>query len=392
MMGLPFDNISHSNVFAPLLLVLTSYLIYLLVRLQSLPQLGLPVIGAKEGEWFPGVRAAWRNSLNSKTMGWSAWHNYGTKGKACLFPVVVGADLVLLPHSDLSWMIEQPDTVLGHQEDLADSWLLKYTFMTPGVTENPIHEKILSGKFTGQLGNLIPDLMVTIGETVTGTLGLDEWSEVPIQPTVREMVGKSINRALLGKQISNDQRIQANGLAFSLDMMVSVAILQLVWRPLRAIAALLVTLPNRYHTYMFHRLVRPGIERRLSEYEHRSNHTESKEVPEPNDMLQLLIHQAKQLGDSWFCQPEILAARILILNFAAIFTTTFAMTNAILDLTSHSTTYLDELRAEIQGVLAAHGGHWSKHALGDMHKLDSFSKYKHARLPLNSSTTFLLPQ
>lgn len=388
-MALLFDTISRFTIFASSLLVFGSYLAYRLVRWQYVPQLGLPVVGKRENEWFSGVRAAWRNSWDSKTMGWTAWYQYGAKGKVCVFPVIVGADLVLLPHSDLPWMVEQPDSSLGNREEVAESWLLGYTFMNPGVTDNPIHEKLLSGKFTGQLGNLVPDLMATIGETITRNLGVDEWREVPIQSTVRMLAGMSINRALLGKQIGSDQRIQNSGLAFSLDMMVSVAVLQLVWRPLRSLAAILVTLPNRYHSYMFHRIVRPGIIRRLEEYESRRIPMENKSIQEPNDMLELLIHQAKQLNGPWFCQPETLAARILILNFAALFTTTFAMTNAILDLTSHGMRYFDELRAEIQEVLAAHGGEWNKHTLADLVKLDSFSKYEHA-IMLTGSPIFVL--
>lgn len=370
-----FETVSRS--LAPSLLLLVLYLIYRVVSPPSKQNLLLPVIGAKENEWFASARASWRNSWDSKMAGQQAWEKYGSKNETCIFPIVLGADLVLLPHSELSWMIEQPDTVLDHKEDLADSWLLEHTFMTRGVTENPIHEKILSGKFAGQLGNLAPELMATVEHGVTASLGLDTtlWREVPIQSTMRSLAARSTNRAMLGKTMGGNERMIDAALAFALDMMAAVAILQLVWRPLRPLAALLVTLPNRYHSWKFHRILRPGIEQRIGLHEGRLPDSSKAAGSESNDLLQSLIHQAKQLGDPWLCEPDTLAARILILNFAAIFTTTFAMTHAILDLTGYDPQYIEELRVEIKEVLSAHGGRWTKHALAAMVKLDSFSKH-----------------
>lgn len=354
------------------------FLIYRIISSYHKKQLEIPIAGAKEREWFPGVRAAWRNAWDSKTAGWQAWEHYGSKGKACVFPAIIGADLVLLPHSELSWMIEQPETILGHKEDLSDSWLLKHTFMTRGITENPIHEKVLSGKFTGHLGNLISELMTSIEDSITQTLGCktDVWKEVPIESTVRALAAKSISIALLGEDMGSDRRIQDNGLAFAVDMMVSVALLQLVWKPLRPLVALLLTLPNRIHSNAFHRVLRPGIQRRVQRYQSRLGPAMGKQESQalPADLLEFLIHQGKQLEDPWFCEPDTLAARILILNFAAVFTSTFAMTHAILDLTHYSKNHIEALRTEIIEVLTAHNGRWSKHALADLVLLDSFSK------------------
>lgn len=93
--------------------------------------------------------------------------------------------------------------------------------------------------------------------------------------------------------------------------------------------------------------------------------------PEPNDFLQWSIHQAKASGDPYMWKATTLAGRILLLNFAAIHTSSFSITNAILDLAASKQEYIDELRAEIEGVLTEHGGEWNKRALAKMQKLDS---------------------
>ncbi|KAL2287065.1 hypothetical protein FJTKL_06080 [Diaporthe vaccinii] len=93
--------------------------------------------------------------------------------------------------------------------------------------------------------------------------------------------------------------------------------------------------------------------------------------PEPNDFLQWTINHAMRTGDSHFYQVETLAGLQLLLNFASIHTSTFAITHAILDLASSKQEYTDELREEVTAVLAEHGGAWSKQALSKMDKLDS---------------------
>lgn len=93
--------------------------------------------------------------------------------------------------------------------------------------------------------------------------------------------------------------------------------------------------------------------------------------PEPNDFLQWTINHAMKNGDPHFYKVETLAGLQLLLNFASIHTSTFAITHAILDLASSKQEYINDLRDEITTVLADHGGTWSKQALSKMDKLDS---------------------
>jgi cytochrome P450 len=119
-------------------------------------------------------------------------------------------------------------------------------------------------------------------------------------------------------------------------------------------------------------MLTPEIERRLADYDARQRDPENKShAPEPNDCLQWTIRQAKNIGDPYLWKPTTLAIRMMLLNFAAIHTSSFAITSAILDLAASKQEYMDELRAEIEGVLAEHVGEWDKRALARMHKLDS---------------------
>jgi len=88
-------------------------------------------------------------------------------------------------------------------------------------------------------------------------------------------------------------------------------------------------------------------------------------------------------------KTSTLSGRIMLLNFAAIHTSSFSITHALLDLVSSKQEYIDELREEIESVLAEHGGEWNKRALAKMEKLDSVLR-ESARL--NSFVTIGIPR
>lgn len=96
---------------------------------------------------------------------------------------------------------------------------------------------------------------------------------------------------------------------------------------------------------------------------------------EYNDFLQWSIQQARtSLSDNpKEITPHMLVGRLLALNFAAIHTSTFTITNAIFDLVSSDPShhYLEQLREEAALILAAEEGVWTKKGLSKMYKIDS---------------------
>jgi len=85
----------------------------------------------------------------------------------------------------------------------------------------------------------------------------------------------------------------------------------------------------------------------------------------PNDMLSWVMDNAR--GDEKSLRN--LTLRILLVNFAAIHTTSMSFTQALFASMPH---YIQPLRDEVQAVIAKDG--WSKASLGNMHKVDSFLK------------------
>ncbi|KAI0414253.1 putative cytochrome P450 [Xylaria grammica] len=359
----------------PTFLVPTLFLIYFIVSFLRRPRpLDIPIVGSRKGDWFPLLQARWRNTRDFKT---ALEHAY-TQGSPVLVPVAGEGDIVILPPKEVKFIIDQPDSVLGFSERAFEIFQIDYTFMDPKIPRVPLHESLLRSKLTPRIGSLVPDLAeeaVWSLETHWGGAEThDEWREVCVFETVRHIVGSVANRAFVGLPYCRDPELVNNGMAFAIDIPLSSTIIKLIWKPLRPLLAPLATIPNRIHTRRFRKILISEIDRRLQNYDKAQSgqkDQDSSSKDEPNDFLQWSIQQAKAGGDPYMWRNEVLADRILMVNFAAIHTTSFTLTEAILDLVSSKPEYIEEIRQEIVSVLAAHDGSWNKRAISQMEKLDS---------------------
>ncbi|KAI1173444.1 putative cytochrome P450 [Nemania sp. FL0916] len=330
----------------------------------------IPIIGTRKGDWFPLLQARWRNTRDFKTALEAAY----AQSRPVLVPVAGEGDIVIMPPADIKFLLDQPDSVLGFSERAFEIFQIDYTFMEPKIPRVPLHEKLLRTKLTPQIGSLVPELAEEAEWAFKTHWGGSEiendWHEVCVFESMRHVVGGVANRALVGLPYCRDPELVNNGMAFAIDIPLSSTIIKLIWKPLRPLLAPLITLPNRLHTWRFRKLLISEIENRLQIYDKNQGDSESK-IREPNDFLQWSVQQAKAAGDPFMWRKTVLADRILMVNFAAIHTTSFTSTEALLDLVSSKAEYLEEIRQEIISVLAAHGGQWDKRALGQLEGLDS---------------------
>ncbi|RYP17191.1 hypothetical protein DL767_010061 [Monosporascus sp. MG133] len=357
--------------FVPLALVVV-YLTISWLRRPSLPN--VPIVGSRKGDWFPILQARWRNTRNFKT---ALEHAYA-EGRPTLVPVAGEGDIVMLPPSEAKFITDQPDSVLGFNERAFEAFQVDHTFVDPRIARIALNENLLRAKLTPQIGHLVSDLAEeaawALGEYWGGPDATDEWREVCVFETMRHIVGSVANRAFVGLPYCRDPELVNNGMAFAIDIPLTSTLIKLVPKPLRPLLAPLITIPNRIHTQRFRNIVLSEIERRLRNWDNHQSDPEHNASPaerEPNDLLQWSIQQAKAGGDPYMWRSNTLADRLLVVNFAAIHTTSFISTEAVLDLVSSKAEYIDEIRDEIKSVLADHGGNWNKRALAQMEKLDS---------------------
>jgi cytochrome P450 len=350
--------------------LLVGYIVYQLFRPSKLPK--IPIVGAYPGEWFPLLRARWRNAIDMQTATVRAYAQY--KHEACILPAAGANDYVVLPVGEAQWLIDQPDSVLSLKTQIRKDLQIDLTVMDPQLVHNPAHHHLITTTLTRETGNLIPTLLDEAQHSVEEIWGTDvnNFREIDVWPTMQQVIGRITNRVFVGLPLCRNRALLETGIACAQDIPLGSLVLRFVWGPIRPLVALFVTLPNRIHTNRFSRILRHEITHRLAQYDSRQVDLETKAAEkEPNDFLQWSINDAKASGDPYLWKPDTLAGRIMLLNFASIHTSSFAIIHVLLDLASSKAQYIDELRAEITEVLASHGGVWNKRALAAMPKLDS---------------------
>lgn len=362
----PNINIStmlHEFLSHPVVVIVALLTIYVLTSSPRRRRPNIPIIGTRKGDWFPHLQAQWRNTRDFEAALAAAY----AQARPVLVPVLGEGDIVIMPPADIKFLLDQPDSVLGFSERAFEGFQIDYTFPDPTIPRIPLHETLLRTKLTPQIGSLVPDMA---DETACAfdaywkdTEMSGDWREVCVFESMRHIVGRVANRAFIGLPFCRDPELVNNGMAFAADIPLSSTIIKLIWKPLRPILAPIVTIPNRLHTRRFRKIIIAETERRLRIHEAGG--------PEPNDFLQWSIQQAKATGNPYMWRSAVLADRILIVNFAAIHTTSLTLTEAILDLVSSQPEHLDAIREEIASVFALHNGQWSKPALSHLHKLDS---------------------
>lgn len=362
------DLFSYSTLLCLALFVVCFTIPYF--RRSQLPD--IPIIGSRKGDWFPLWQARWRNTRDFK----SALEQAYAQARPVLVPVAGEGDIVILPPTEVKFVIDQPDSVLGFSERAFEIYQVDYTFMDPTIPRVPLHENLLRTKLTPKIGSLVPDLADEAAwafETHWGSAVItDEWHEVCVFETMRHIAGSVANRAFVGLPFCRDPELVNNGMAFAVDLPLSSGIIKLIWKPLRPFMAFLATIPNRIHTNRFRKILLEEIGDRLRVYDkYLGGPGDSAAKREPNDFLQWSIQQAKATGNPYMWRRHTLADRILVVNFAAIHTTSLTSTDALFDLLSSKIEYIDEIRDEIVSVLDTYGGKWNKQALGQLKKLDS---------------------
>ncbi|KAJ4415842.1 hypothetical protein N0V82_007102 [Gnomoniopsis sp. IMI 355080] len=267
-----------------------------------------------------------------------------------------------------------------------------YGTIYPTRDRQQVHIHLVTTKLTSQIGNLIPTVAEELNLALTehwgdegpgtGSASQGEWKEVCVYETLRLIIGQTINRIFIGESLYRNRDLLDTAVAYAQSVPVSAQLLILFPKPLRSLVAPLITLPNRWHERKWFQITLTEVRRRLDSRSQQSKNSKEDARVHPgaakqSDFLDWLIAYGESSDDPYFLNPEVMAARILLLNAFALHTTVFAITHMILDLVGsgdrQGSHYIAELRQEISDVLEAHSddGEWNKRALARLEKLDS---------------------
>ncbi|ETN42422.1 uncharacterized protein HMPREF1541_01577 [Cyphellophora europaea CBS 101466] len=325
----------------------------------------LPWLNHHEGEWFGRTRARFRTVGNFRDSIHSAYTKYSKAAQSCIVPSLAD-EVILLPAQCIDWLIAQPDSLVSNLDAIKDVLLPHYTLLRPDIVHNPTHHQTIRGPLTRNLAGLVPDIFDEVASAFDDLWGTDtsEWKEICPYESMLRIVARGSNRVFVGKSLCRDPELLDIAVKWAQLMPMSASILRQLPLFSRPFLAPLITFFNHWYARKFIKIVKPEVIRR-------QQLAQSQKADKPNDLLQWTIDLAESSALVSERDPETIALRLLVINFAAIHTSTFSVTHAIFDLVSSDSSYQLQIREEVHEALAANSGKWDKGVLQRLVKLDS---------------------
>lgn len=372
--------LAHANVLGLLglfwaFLCLRSFWWKFLSR-QGLPK-QLPWAGARSGGVFSRAKAALKSFLGLKSQLLEGYSEYSKQGKSFILPNIINGHEVIIPPNYMSWILEQPDSVLSQYETNLQFMRGDYTLLhTLGNGWNRLEEKV-KREMTRDLDDFADDLVDEIEDSLKGLWGSDTetWHEINVYDIMLELVGRAVNRVLVGLPLCRHPGYLQASTGFNKYVLLwSMGLELLPTKLLQPLVGPLMVFRDRMHYRTMRSFIAPLYQERAARLvglgpDATLAHMKKTSSAEPNDYIQWTLRDAIRHGDNPYDPDDMVTERLAVTSFTAIQSSAITITNALIDLaaTPSSAAVQDELRAE---VAAAHGV-WTRASLARLPKIDS---------------------
>lgn len=335
----------------------------------------IPWVGHGKG-WAAALRNCFAGFTSSKRWLQEGYEKYSKHGKTFVLPSMLGAPAeTVIPRSQMSWMLDQPDAVLSTSAAHYDILHGEYSFVKPIILKDPYHEHVVHKNLARNLNAVIPELDDELCRGVDELCGSDARAFKKInllEGFMMRLIPKATNRMLVGEPLCRNQDFLDNMLAFTMDVIRGFFIFALVPRVLHPVVGTVAGLAPKYHYWRTRKWSLPLIKERLEDIKKKdAGEPAYNEWKEPNDFVTWSIRTAMAEGRRDELDPGRIAIRIMPINFASIHTTAMTGHAVLLDILSTDPSVVEGLRQEAERIWKEEGGKWTKQGLARMYRMDS---------------------
>ncbi|KAI0800573.1 cytochrome P450 [Fomes fomentarius] len=258
---------------------------------------------------------------------------------------------------------KRPDDELSFIEGVEELMQTRFTLGREPL-DDPYHVDIIREKLMRSLVAVLPDVIDELALAVPDLIPTQgvEWTTVDVMKTTQQIVARASNRVFVGVPVCRNQEYLDIAIKFTIDVIKDKTLINMVPLSLKIFLGQYLSSVRRSVRKAIPHL-KPFLDERRAKMEEYGDNWPDK----PNDMLQWVLEEAIPRNST----DESIVERILLVNFAAIHTSSNSITHALYDLAAHPE-YIRPLRDEIEPLIAAEG--WTKAAMGKMWKLDSLLK------------------
>ncbi|KAK7063838.1 Ent-kaurene oxidase [Favolaschia claudopus] len=341
----------HPKTILATLALLTAVLFYLTHN-----RTGLPRVGGKGPIGF--ILTALRSIMSYEELLNEGWQKFG--GKPFILPTMAGQLIVLGPEN-LDLVRTSDDSVINQPIVVHKLFQLAHT-MNSRQMAFPYHATVVRTDLTRAISSFIPEIVeetqLAMAEAFSPKSG-EKSVVVPLFKTVLHFSARIVTRAMISTTLCRNEVYLREIIRFAETVVPYSQILRWFPKAFRPpIYFLLSSLFGGSKAPI--KTLLPHLKRLLAE---REQHIERN----PRTICDFLIDHAPS---EEIANPELLAMRVLHLNFGSVHSLSAVGTFAIFHLATLSAFELDDIRRELIDALESEGG-FSKSSLSKMCKLDS---------------------
>ncbi|KJZ75317.1 hypothetical protein HIM_05243 [Hirsutella minnesotensis 3608] len=334
----------------------------------------MPVVGYSRGLWGH-VKSNILYFFRQRDWINEGYSKYSKKGVPFLVPAGLSRPPdVVLPRSMLSWLAEQPESVVDGRAAHDDIIYGDYNFLDGSLIHDTFGVRAIQKSLNRSLPGLIPAIQEEVHTSIEDALGHvgDEWTSVKLWDIWLAIVPPVTNCILAGTDICRDKEYLDSVVSFTHAVLRNCVLLRFCPAVFHPIVAKLLALSNWRHWKRAHKRLLPVIEDRLAKMVGKAR-GEAKllDWEEPEDLVTWLIRLALSEERPDELNPTTISMRLLPLEFASIDTTVLTGLLWTLDILSSSQDVVDALTDELRAHQPEPGAPWSKEALLALVRVDS---------------------
>lgn len=263
--------------------------------------------------------------------------------------LATGAE-VILPLSQLRWLLDQPEYILSQSEVNTEFLRADWTMLHPRIATGSVHGPLIRREMTKGL-DTYADAVVDEIEYSLGLVWGDttQWHEVAVYDTMLEVISRISNRALVGFPLCRNESYLRSSRTFARFVIITAGLINLLPSILRPILGPLIIARDMYHYHNITRLIFPIIKERLAGFQLGDNY-KNPDYSVHNDYIHWALHHAFSQNDPIERTTEMITKRLVVLTFGTIQSSAITITNALVDIASSpSALEIQEgLREEVQ--------------------------------------------
>ena len=283
---------------------------------------------------------------------------------------------MVVPTRYMPWVLEQPETILSQFETNRQFMCGDYTMLN--LLNNGWHKigDRAKRELTHGLDDFVPDIVDEVEDALRALWGSDEsaWHEMVLYDIMLEVVGRVVNRILVGKPLCRNPGYLQASTSFSKYILLPAMAIELLPGFAKPCLGPVLTAWDRLQYRRMSAYISPIFQARVARLGYGPDTTAffipgEKEKKEPNDYIQWSIRDALRQGDSPYDPDDLMTKRLAITTFTAVQSSAITITNAVIDLAACEDSYAVQalLREEVAGA----NGVWTRASLAKLPRLDS---------------------